>query len=172
MKKYLISTIAVLVFLVVVLAAFGQGDRPRGGRSREAQQNAIAAIEAKLAEMKKGMEEQPAFNREQFQEMSDEERTKIREQMTKQRQEQAAIVAAIEQQVMILKGGRQLQTEHDESMAELRAIHAQAVKEEATETAKSIQALIDKRTKKLEDTAEKLQIRLRRGRGMRGPGQG
>lgn len=174
MKRYLISTIAVLAVLVVVLAAFGQEERPRmrGGRSREAQQNAIAAIEAKLAELKKGTEQQPAFDREQFQEMSDEERTKFREAMMKQREEQAAIVAAIEQQVMILKGGRQLQTEHDEAMAGLQAIHAQAVKENATETAKSIQALIDKRTKKLEDTAEKLQIRLRRGRGMGGPGQG
>ena len=174
MKKYLITTIAVLAVLAVVLTAFGQEDRPRmrGGMGREAQQNAIAAIEAKCAEFKKGMEQQPAFNREQFQEMSDEERTKFREQMRERREKQAEIVATIEQQVMILKGGRRLQTEHDESMAELQAIHAQAVKEEATETAKSIQALIDKRTKKLEGTAEKLQIRLRRGRGMGGPGQG
>ena len=91
--------------------------------------------------------------------------------MRERREKQAEIVAAIEQQVMILKGGRQLQTEHDEAMKELKAIHDQAVKEEATETAKSIQALIDKRTKKLEDTAEKLEIRLRRGRRMGGPSE-
>jgi hypothetical protein len=176
MKRYLISTISVFVVLVIVLAAFGQGERPRmrGGMGREAQMNAITAIESKLAELKKGMEQQPAFNREQFQNMSDEERAKFREQMMKRRQEQAAIVGDIEQQVMILKGGRQLQTEHEEAMAELQAIKAQAEKENAPETAKKIQALIDKRTKKLEDTAEKLGIRLRRGRGMMGqrPGQG
>jgi hypothetical protein len=174
MKRYLISTIAVLAVLVIVLAAFGQGERPRtrGYMGRESQMNAINAIESKLAELKKDMEQQPAFNREQFQNMSDEERANFREQMMKRRQEQAAIVEAIEQQVMILKGGRQLQAEHDEAVAELEAIKAQAEKENAPETAKKIQALIDKRTKKLEDTAEKLGIRLRRGRGMGGPGQG
>lgn len=174
MKKYLITTIAVLAVLVVVLAAFGQEERPRmrGGMGRETQQNAIAAIEAQLAKLKEGMEAPMARPEGGFQNMSEEERTKFREAMMKRREEQAAIVETIEQQVMILKGGRQLASEHDEAMKELQAIHDQAVKENATETAKSIQALIDKRTKKLEDTAEKLGIRLRRGRGMGGPGQG
>lgn len=178
MKRYLISTIAVFAVLAVVLVAFGQEERPRtrgGLMSREAQQNAIAAIEKQLAKLKEAAEKQPAFDRSRFQEMSDEERAKFREQMMKQREQQQEVVAAIEKQIMILKGGRQLQAEHDEAMAELQAIHALAVKEKATETAKSIQALIDKRTKALEDTAEKLGIRLRRGRGMgqgQGPGQG
>jgi hypothetical protein len=175
MKRYLISTIVVLAVLVVVMAAFGQGDRPggmRGGMGREEQQKAIAAIEAQLAKLKKGMEAPMPRPEGGFQDMSEEERTKFREAMMKRREEQAAIIEVIEQQVMILKGGRQLASEHDEAMAELQAIHAQAVKENATETAKSIQALIDKRTKKLEDTVEKLGIRLRRGRGMGGPGQG
>jgi len=174
MKRYLITTIAVLAVLAVVLTAFGQGDRPRmrGGMGRESQQKAIAAIEAQLAKLKEGMEAQMPRPEGGFQDMSEEERTKFREAMMKRREEQAAIVKEIEQQLMILKGGRQLQTEHDEAMKELQAVHDQAVKEEATETAKSIQTLIDKRTKKLEDTAEKLGIRLRRSRGMGGPGQG
>jgi len=173
MKRYLISTVAVVVVLAVVLVAFGQQERPRirGGFNRETRQNAIAAIETQLAKLKEGMGQQPAFDRSRFQEMSEEERAKFRDQMMKMRETQQAALAAIEQQVMILKGGRQLQTEHDEAMAELQAIHAQAVKEKATETAKNVQALIDKRTKKLEETAEKLGIRLRRSRGMR-PRQG
>jgi len=177
MKRYLISIIAFLVVLAVVLVAFGQEERPRmrgGFMNREAQQNAIAAIEKQLGKLKTSMEASMPRPEGGFQEMSEEERAKFREQMMKQREQQAAVVAAIEQQVMILKGGRQLQAEHDEAMAELQAIHALAVKEKATETAKSIQALIDKRTKTLEDTAEKLGIRLRRGRGMgqgQGPGQ-
>jgi hypothetical protein len=139
----------------------------------EAQQEAIAAIEAQLAKLKEGMET-PTRPEGGFQDMSDEERGKFRERMRQWRDKRMAIVEVIEQQAMILKGGRQLRTEHDEAMKELEAIHAQAVKEEATETAKSIQALIDKRTKKLEDTAEKLGIRLRRGQrmGRPEPGQG
>jgi hypothetical protein len=174
MKRYIIITIAILTVLAVVLTAFGQGDRPRmrGGMGRESQQKAIAAIEAQLAKLKEGMEAPMPRPEGGFQDMSDEERTKFREAMMKRREEQAAIIGVIEQQVMILKGGRQLASEHDEAMAELQTIHAQALKENAKETAKSIQTLIDKRTKKLEDTAEKLGIRLRRGRGMGGPGQG
>lgn len=179
MKRYLISTIAVLVVLAVVLVAFGQEERParmRGGfMNREAQQNAIAAIEKALGKFKTSMETPMSRPEGGFQEMSEEDRAKFREQMMKRREQQAVVVAAIEPQIMILKGGRQLQAEHDEAMAELQTIHALAVKEKATETAKSIQALIDKRTKTLEATAEKLGIRLRRGRGMgqgQRPGQG
>jgi hypothetical protein len=169
MKRYLITTIVVIAVLTVVLTAFGQPGM-RGGMGRETQQNAIAAIEAQLAKLKESMEAPMPRPEGGFQDMSEEERTKFREAMTKRREQRAAIIGEIEQQVMILKGGRQLASEHDEAMAELQAIHDQAVKENAKETAKSIQSLIDKRTKKLEDTVEKLGIRLRRGRGMGGPG--
>jgi hypothetical protein len=174
MKRYIITAIAILAVLAVVLTAFGQGDRPRmrGGMGRESQQEAIAAIESHLAKLKEMMEAPMPRPEGGFQDMSDEERTKFREAMMKRREEQAVIIGQIEQQVMILKGGRQLLTEHEEAMKELQDIHTQALKENASETAKSVQALIDKRTKKLEDTAEKLGIRLRRGRGMGGPGQG
>ena len=60
MKRYLIPTVAVLVVLAVVLAAFGQQER-RGGRQLS--------------------EEQRAKMRERFQNMSEEERAKFREEM-------------------------------------------------------------------------------------------
>jgi type II secretory pathway component PulM len=170
MKRYLISSVVVLMVLAVAWIAFAQpqGDfRERMDKMREAQAKAVEVIQQQAAKLKAGME-QPAFDRAQFQEMSEEERAKLKETWTKRREERQQALAGIEQQIMILKGGRQLQAEHDESIAELQAIHAQAVKEKATETAKSIQALIDKRTKTLEDTAQKLGIRLRRGRGQRG----
>jgi len=100
-----------------------------------------------------------------LQEMSEEERAKFREQRTKIREAQQAIIAAIEDQIKILKGGGRLMAEHEESMAELQAIQEVAVKEKATQTAQRIQALMDNRTKTLEDTAEKLGIRLRRSQG-------
>lgn len=173
MKRHLIFTIVVAVVLTLVLTVYGQEqrERMRGGFGREAQQNAITAIEAQIATLKKAMTPPADFDPSRFRDMSDEERAKFREQMMKMREAQQASIAAIEDQIKILKGGRQLMVEHEEAMAELQAIRAMAEKEKATETAKSIQALIDKKTKALEDSAEKLGIRLRRGRGM-GQGQG
>jgi len=61
MKKYLISTVAVVVVLAMVWAAFGQQER-RGGRQNLS-------------------EEERTKMRERFQNMSEEERAKFREQM-------------------------------------------------------------------------------------------
>ena len=88
-----------------------------------------------------------------------------------QEQQQTA-VAAIEQQVMILKGN-QLQVEHQAEVEELQTIATSATKEKATVTAKLIQALIAKRTEAFQGTVEKLGIRLRGARGgQRGEGGG
>ena len=88
-----------------------------------------------------------------------------------QEQQQTA-VAAIEQQVMILKGN-QLQVEHQAEVEELQTIATSATKEKATVTAKLIQALIAKRTEAFQGTVEKLGIRLRGTRGgQRGEGAG
>lgn len=176
MKRYLILTVAVLAVVAMTLGVYaqpqggGQGQgRMRGGFNRESQQNAVAAIEAQLAKLKASMEAQPARPQGNFQDMSDEERNKWREQMMKQREEQAAIVTAIDQQVMVLKG-RQLQTEHEAAMEELQAIQVMAASENAPKTAKHVEELIAKKTQAFEQKAEKLGIRLRRGRGQGGPG--
>lgn len=174
MKRHLIfTTVVAAVVLTLVLTVYGQEQRQRmrGGFNREAQQNAITTIETQIAALKKAMAPPANFDPGRFRDMSDEERAKFRDQMMKRREAQQASIASIEDQIKILKGGRQLMVEHDEAMAELQAIRAMAEKEKATETAKSVQALIDKKTKALEDSAEKLGIRLRRGRGM-GQGQG
>ena len=52
MKRYLISIVAIIVVLAIVLVAFGQQARTRGRFNREAQQNAITAIETQLAKLK------------------------------------------------------------------------------------------------------------------------
>jgi len=67
MKRYLISTVAVLVVLAVVWAAFGQQERAGGRRATEGRQNLS--------------EEERAKMRERFQNMSEEERAKFREEM-------------------------------------------------------------------------------------------
>ena len=86
------------------------------------------------------------------------------------REQQQTAVAAIEQQVKILKGN-QLQVEHQAELDDLQAISDSATKEKATGTAKLVQDIIAKRTKAFQDTVEKLGIRLRRGRGQGGGGQ-
>jgi len=95
MKKHLISTIAVLVVLAVVLVSFGQeqGSGRGRGMGREERIKAIEAIEAQLAKLKEGGQ-RPTFDRDSFQNMSEEERTKFREQMMKVRQEQQKIYQA------------------------------------------------------------------------------
>ncbi len=177
MKKYLILTVAVLSVVTLTLGVYAQpqgggqgGGRMRGGfGNTEAQQAAIAAIEAQLAKLKASMEAQPARPQGNFQDMSDEERTKFRDAMMKQREEQAVILAAIDDQIMILKG-RQVQTEHEAAMEELQAIQTMAASENATKTAKHVEELIAKKNQAFQEKAEKLGIRLGRGRGQGGPG--
>jgi len=193
MKRYLISTIAVLVVLTMIMSVYAQGQAGggaargagrgtgtrmgRGGNTQQ-QQEAIAAIEAQLASLKKSLEAQAAMPRtgrgggQGAERPSEEEIAKMREQRTKMQEQQQTAVAAIEQQLMILKGN-QLQVEHQAEVEELQTIAASATKEKATVTAKLIQALIAKRTEAFQGTVEKLGIRLRGTRGgQRGEGTG
>jgi phosphoenolpyruvate-protein kinase (PTS system EI component) len=184
MKRYLISTIAVLVVLSVTMSVYAQGQAAggegrgggrgagmRGGRGTQQIQDAIAAIEAQLANLKKVLATEMPRPEGGFQDMSEEERAKFREQRSKQREQQQAAAAVIEQQVMILKGN-QLQEEQQAEIDQLQAVADSATKEKATATAKMVQDIIAKRTKAFEDVVEKLGIRLRRGRGQGGGGFG
>jgi hypothetical protein len=141
MKKHLISTVTVLVVLAVVLVSFGQEARTRQGRGmgREDRLKAIGAIEAQLAKLKQEGE-RPAFNRESFQDMSEDERAKFREQMTKVRQEQQKIYQTIMGQLAGLQGRRQPAEEGAQYLlittADLKPIQEAAAKEKAEETGK------------------------------------
>ncbi len=183
MKRYLISAVVVLTVLAMTLVVLGQeaAERPRGAarggfRNVEAQQKAVAAIEQQIAKLKAGLEA-PATPPAGGQELSEEERAKMRERFTKIREEQQQSIAAIEQQIMILKGRRQLQQEHDASIADLKELQTLATKEKAAETTKRIEELIAKRTKAFEDNMQKLGLpeMPMRGQGQageRGPRQG
>jgi hypothetical protein len=185
MKKYLFSAVAVLIVLAVTMgmyaraqAAGGAGEgRARGmTRYNERLQAAIAEIEAQVGKLKENMKAQaamPRFRRDggADERPSQEEMAKMREQWMEMREQRESAVTAIEQQLMILKG-RQLQTEHEESIAELEAANKIATEEKAEKTAKYIQDIIAKRNKAFQDTVEKLGIRLRRPRGQRPGGMG
>jgi hypothetical protein len=161
MKKYLISTFAVLVVLAVVLVSFGQEERARRGRfmGREERLKAIEAIEAQLAKLKEEGQ-RPTFNRESFQNMSEEERTKFREQMRKVFQERQKVFQAIMAQLAGLQGRREPAPEGARYLlittADLKPIQEAATKEKAEETSKLLARLAGRG----------------RGFGGRRPGQG
>ena len=159
MKRYIISTVAVLVVLAVAWIAFGQEQSERGQRMaqyRQAQLKAIEAIQEQAGKLKADMEETSRPDFSNWQNLSEEERAKLRERFRKMREERQQALAVIEQRIMVLKGRRQLDTEHEESVAELQAIHSLAVSEKAEKTAKRLEELIAKRNKEHEDAMQKL----------------
>lgn len=155
MKKNVVVTIlAVVLVLAVAWAAFGQaagGGGQRGAQMREAQTKALAAIQESVAKLKSMMEAQAkAMEGRSFQDMSEEERTKMREESTKRREEQQKVMAAMQQQMDTLKGGRQLMTEHQQAMTPLKDALASAKKENAKETAGMLEKLIADRQKQFD----------------------
>jgi hypothetical protein len=161
MKKYLIASVAVLAILTVVLSAVGQPERARqgnaqGGRmrqggarggmfmNREARLEAIKKIEDALAKLKA----EPEIQRPQggFQNMSQEERTKLFTQFREARQAQQKSLDAIVAQVAALEGRRAPEREGAKfviiNTADLKPIQESAVKEKATETTQLLDRLI------------------------------
>jgi len=159
MKRYLISTVAILIVITVALVAFGQDReqwRQRMAQYRERQNKAIEAIGQQVAKLKAGMEAPMPRTEGGFQDMTEEERANFRERFMKMREERQQALAAIEQHIMVLKGRRQLDREQEESIAELQSIQALAASEKAEKTAKRLEELIAKRNKEYEDTMQKL----------------
>jgi len=151
-KNAVIAIVAVVLILAVAWSAFGQAGGGRGfGMNREAQTKAIAALQEQVAKLKAFIEQAPSMQGRNFQDMSDEERTKMREEFTKRREEQQKIMAAIDQQVDAVKGGRELAMAHQQALDPLKDLLASAQKENAKETAGKIEKLIADRQKQFED---------------------
>ncbi|OHB79123.1 MAG: hypothetical protein A2Z25_17835 [Planctomycetes bacterium RBG_16_55_9] len=150
---------AVLTVLLMVIAAVGeqgagrgqgQGQGQRGGRgggafmTQEARLEAIKTIEAQLAKLKA----EPEMQRPQGgQDMSQEERTKFFEQMTKMRQERQKVLDTIIAQVAALQGSRAPEAAEGAKFvivntADLKPIQESAVKEKATETSQLLERLM------------------------------
>jgi DNA anti-recombination protein RmuC len=156
MKRYLITTVVVLAAAWI---AFGQEQSERAqrmARFRQEQLKAIEAIQEQAAKLKAGMEQMPRPDFGRWQDLSEEERNQLRERFTKMREERQKALETIEQQVVRLKGPRQLRTEHEESINELKRIQELAQKENADETAKHVEELIAERQEKFEQTLKKL----------------
>ena len=155
-----------------------RGEGPRAGMRRGMRgfirdrdlDAAIAAIEKVLASLKKAKEIVIPRPEGGFRDMSEEDRTKMMEAMQKRGEIMQSVPAALEQQLMVLKGGFQLRQELQAERDEFQAIADSAKKENATETAKMVQDMIAKRTKAFEEKMEKFGIRRGRG-GQRRQGQ-
>jgi len=164
MKKYAIPAVVLLAILALVMVSYGQAQnsdsrrqamrerfqnmseeeraaamarmrsRGFGARlSREDQEKAIKEIEAQLAKLKVAIQvERPQGG---FQDLSEEERTKLRQSFTDRRTALQAIIA----QVAALEGRRQPEGAEDArfiiiNTADLKPIQEMAEKEKATET--------------------------------------
>ena len=131
------------------------GSRRGGFLSPEDQQKAIKAIEEQLAKRKAAQITRPAGG---FRDLSEDERAKLREKMTKVFRERQQALQTITAQVARLQGRRQPAAQGGQyliiSIGDLKPIQNSAEKEKAKETAQLLERLIA------------------RARGRRGPGGG
>jgi hypothetical protein len=163
MKKHLVVAWTMLMVPVVALVAAAQQDdaaKQRWLKWREAQNKAIQAIQADGVKLRAAFDE---FGKavpapEKWESMSEGERAKFRDANKGRWEEHLKIVKDIEEQVAILKGPWQLRTELDEAIKELTAIRDQAKQEKAKKAMDMIQALIDKRQAKYDETIQKLGV--------------
>ncbi len=172
MKKYLVATL-ILIVLGVSLAAVAQQagqQNARGERMRQrwaAQQQAIEKIQKLSADLKADMEEAALARQNQppRENMTDEERAKLRETWAKRREKQQGIVTEMEHQVAILKGSGQLQTELEADLNELKAIRDLATEEKAEKTATRLIQFIDIKQTNFDTTLKNLGLERVPGEG-------
>ncbi|UCC99338.1 MAG: hypothetical protein JSW66_05520, partial [Phycisphaerales bacterium] len=131
MKRHLISSVVALVVMAVALVAFGQEQSERAqrrARFRDAQKKAIEAIQEQAGRLKPAFEElvRRSESFRNWQNLSEEERARLREEMTKWREEWGRMIDTIEQQLTKLKTPRRMKVEHEESIGELKKIQEMA----------------------------------------------
>lgn len=121
-----------------------------GGRGqrlgREDQLKAIEAVEEQVAKLKKAIQAQTA-ERRSFQDMSEEERNKLREEFTRTREDRNKAIQTIITQIARLQG--QSEPAEGEQLiiintGQLKPIQELAVKENAKETAQRLERLMSR----------------------------
>jgi hypothetical protein len=160
MKKYLTVIVVIAVALAMAWVTFGQergtgrgtgaGGAGRGGfMTPEEQQKVIEAIEQQVAKLKEGLKAQP--RPEGFADLSEEEKTQLREKFTKAREVRQAAIGGILAQLARLQGRMQPPAEGEQfiivNTADLKAVRELAVKEKAKETEDRLTAMIERPTR-------------------------
>ncbi len=114
---------------------------------REAQLEAIKTIEEQLAKLKAGMQAPGPAPGTSFQDLSEEEKTKLREQFTKAREERQNAIRAIVAQIARLQGRVQPPAEGEQfiivNTADLKDVRKLAVEEKAKKTEDRLTALVE-----------------------------
>jgi len=139
-------------------AQFRQRFSGRSRISREDQLKAVEAVEEELSKLKDGIESQPAQGGTNFRDLSEEERTKLREQFTKSREARQTAITAIKAEIDKLSPPWAT-PEQIAAIDELREIRVLAEKEKAVETTKRLASYIEKQME---------QMPPMRGRGRQG----
>jgi len=138
--------------------------------SREEQLKAIAAMQEQIGKLKAVVESQPeGRTMANMRDMSEEERTKLREEMTKRREAQTAAITAIETELAKFQGPR---PERIGTARELQRIIAVAKEENAPKTAAALEAMVARAAAPAGDQGPATTPEgARRVRGERGAGQ-
>ena len=108
----------------------------------EEQLKAIETIEEQVAKLKAALEAASPENRDQFRDLSEEERAAFREKMVAAMRGRQTAIRTIEEELAKLRGRGRPEIDQQEQIGELRAIHKLAVKENATKTAERLEKLI------------------------------
>jgi len=175
MKRSTMIAVSVLLTMAVTWAAYGQaggggGGRGRGGMMGAQMQKTVADLQEQVTKLKALVDAgAKAMEGRSFQDMTEEDRAKMKERSTQQQ----AILAAIQQDVDRLRM-RQLAAEYNQSMTALKDAQASAQKENAKETAQKLGTIIAERERQMEEkvtamgmTMDQLQKMGTRGGGRR-----
>jgi len=175
MKRSTIVAVSVLLTMAVTWAAYGQagggGGRGRGGFGMMGAQaqKVVADLQEQVTKLKALVDAGAKAMAGGFQDMSEEDRAKMKERSTQQQ----ALMAAIQKDVDQLRV-RQIAAEYNQSMTALKDAQASAQKENAKETAQKLGQIIAEREKQMEEkvtamgmTMDDLQKMGTRGGGRR-----
>ena len=125
-----------------------------GTGGREEQLKAIEVIQEQLRKLKTAIESVDEGAIRRFGELSEEERTKLRENMTKAAQTRQLAMRKVEEKLEVLREPGQRGVQPLMPIRELQVIRGLAVKEKATETAGRIERLIARYHEELQTIRE------------------
>jgi hypothetical protein len=178
MKRSAIVAVSVLLTLAVTWAAYGQAGGGGGGQRRGGfgmmggaqMQKTVADLQEQVNKLKALVDAgAKAMEGRSFQDMTEEDRAKMKERST----EQQKIMAAIQADVDRLRI-RQMAAEYNQSMTALKDAQASAQKEKANQTAQMLGQIIAEREKQMQEkvtamgmTMDDLQKMGTRGGGRR-----
>ena len=122
----------------------------RGALSTDEQLNAVKSIENQLAKLKENIQNSPQMDGRSFRDLSEDERVKLTQQITKNHQDREQALQAITAQIAMLQELRTPQTSADDAeyiivnVGDLRQIQNLAEQEKATDTAQRLELLISR----------------------------